>query len=150
MRWALAEAATVCAQRGVRFTPLRRRVLEIVWQSHRPVGAYDILETLHGEGRAGAPPTVYRALDFLLEQGLVHRIASLNAFVGCARPGHREPGQFLICRDCGLAAELNDSRVEDAITRSAAALGFRTHHHTVEVTGLCRHCRNGERRAASE
>lgn len=137
---ALAEAAQICAQRGARFTLLRRRVLEIVWQSHRPLGAYNILQTLSGEGRSAAPPTVYRALEFLLEQGLVHRIASLNAFVGCARPGHPGPGQFLICHACGCAAELNDAKVERAITRSASTLGFRVQHHTVEVTGLCPNC----------
>ncbi len=137
---ALAEASEICAQRGARFTALRRRVLEIVWQSHKPLGAYNILQTLSGEGRSAAPPTVYRALEFLLEQGLVHRIASLNAFVGCAHPGHRGPGQFLICRACGCAAELNDAKVENAIARSASALGFRVQHHTVEVTGLCPNC----------
>src|SRR3546814_13619005 len=87
---ALAEADSLCARQGVRLTALRKRVLELVWQSHKPLGAYDILAQLtEQDGRRAAPPTVYRALDFLLENGLVHRIASLNAFIGCNHPEHR-------------------------------------------------------------
>lgn len=138
---AMADAARLCRARGVRLTPLRTRVLEIVWQQHKPMGAYDILKVLSGEGRSAAPPTVYRALEFLLEQGLVHRLSSLNAFVGCSRPGHAGCGQFLICRACGNAAELNDSNVERAITRSAATQGFDIHAHTVEISGVCPECR---------
>ena len=85
---ALAEAEALCAKQGTRLTTLRKRVLELVWASHKPLGAYDILGVLSEEdGRRAAPPTVYRALDFLLENGLVHRIASLNAFIGCVHPG---------------------------------------------------------------
>jgi len=81
---ALAEAETICARQGLRLTALRKRVLELVWASHKPLGAYDILGVLSDEdGRRAAPPTVYRALDFLLENGLVHRIASLNAITDC-------------------------------------------------------------------
>jgi len=84
---------------------------------------------------------VYRALEFLLQQGLAHRIASLNAFVGCAKPGHGDAGQFLICRTCGSAAELDDERIQQAIGRSARTRGFAVLHHTVEVSGLCPDCR---------
>jgi len=138
---ALSEAARLCRDRGVRLTALRARVLEIVWQSHKPLGAYDILAVLAAEGRSAAPPTVYRALEFLLEQGLVHRLSSLNAFVGCSRPGHTGSGQFLICKTCGNAAELNDSGVERAITRSALSQGFDAVQHTVEISGVCPECR---------
>ncbi len=138
---AMTEAGTLCRQRGARLTPLRTRVLEIVWQNHRPLGAYEILAVLAAEGRSAAPPTVYRALEFLLEQGLVHRLSSLNAFVGCSRPGHAGSGQFLICRSCGNAAELNDRAVEHAITRSAASQGFAVHRHSVEISGVCPDCR---------
>lgn len=143
---ALAEADRVCGKRGVRLTPLRRRVLEIVWQSHKPLGAYSILETLHADGRSASPPTAYRALDFLLEQGLVHRIASLNAFIGCTRPGHIETGQFLICHGCGSAVELNDGEVKRAIVRSAVSHGFEIQQHTIEVTGLCPNCLKNDNR----
>ena len=113
---------------------LRRRVLEIIWQSHRPLGAYAILDVLSGEGHSPAPPTVYRALEFLLMHGLVHRLSSLNAFIGCARPGHPGAGQFLLCIACGTAAELNDAAIERAIERSAAAEGFTSQVHTVEIS----------------
>jgi Fur family transcriptional regulator, zinc uptake regulator len=138
---AMTDAATLCRERRVRLTLLRSRVLEIVWQNHKPLGAYDILAVLAAEGRSAAPPTVYRALEFLLEQGLVHRLASLNAFVGCSRPGHAGSGQFLICRSCGNAAELNDRGVERAIARSAASQGFAVHRHSVEISGVCPDCR---------
>ncbi len=94
---ALDAAASLCQRRRARLTPLRRRVLELVWRSHEPQGAYDILDTLGERGRRAAPPTVYRALDFLLGQGLIHRIESLNAFVGCRDPDTPHAGQFLIC-----------------------------------------------------
>ena len=138
---ALEDAKAVCIERGVRLTPVRQRVLEIVWQGHRPLGAYAILEVLSGEGHSPAPPTVYRALEFLLTQGLVHRLSSLNAFVGCSRPGHPGAGQFLLCTVCGTAAELNDPGIERAIERGAAAEGFICREHTVEISGLCPNCR---------
>ena len=138
---ALEEATAVCGDRGVRLTPVRRRVLEIIWQGHRPLGAYAILEVLSGEGHSSAPPTVYRALEFLLTQGLVHRLSSLNAFVGCSRPGHPGAGQFLLCTACGTAAELNDPDIERAIEHGAAAEGFVCRDHTVEISGLCPRCR---------
>jgi len=138
---AMHDAARVCRARGARLTPLRARVLEIVWQNHKPLGAYDILAVLAAEGRSAAPPTVYRALEFLLEQGLAHRLPSLNAFIGCSRPGHAGSGQFLICRCCGNAAELNDHGVERAITRSAASQGFAVQGHSVEINGVCPDCR---------
>ena len=117
------------------------RALELVWQSHKPLGAYDILGVLsEQDGRRAAPPTVYRALDFLLENGLVHRIASLNAFVGCNHPEHAHQGQFLICRECHAAIELEQKSISDAIIKSSADVGFRVEGQTVEVVGLCSGC----------
>ncbi|WP_137886074.1 zinc uptake transcriptional repressor Zur [Pseudomonas sp. 2FE] len=142
---ALAEADAICARLGLRLTTLRRRVLELVWQSHKPLGAYDILGVLTEEdGRRAAPPTVYRALDFLLENGLVHRIASLNAFVGCNHPEHAHQGQFLICRSCHAAIELEQLAISAAIVASANAVGFAVEGQTVEVVGLCAGCRKAE------
>ena len=141
MAAALEDARAVCIERGVRLTPVRQRVLEIIWQGHRPLGAYAILEVLSGEGHSPAPPTVYRALEFLLTQGLVHRLSSLNAFVDCSRPGHPGAGQFLLCTECGTAAELNDPGIERAIEIGAAAEGFVCNDHTVEISGICPNCR---------
>lgn len=139
---ALQAAEQVCAREGVRFTALRKRVLELVWQSHKPLGAYDILDTLsRDDGRRAAPPTVYRALDFLQEQGLVHRIASLNAFIGCPSPEHRHQGHFLICLGCHVAIELEESGISEAIASAAAAHDFVASSETVEVSGLCARCR---------
>ena len=139
---ALTEADVLCAQKGLRLTALRRRVLELVWQSHKPLGAYDILAVLSElDGRRAAPPTVYRALDFLLENGLVHRIASLNAFISCSHPEHAHQGQFLICRNCHAAIELEQKSISDAIVSSALGVGFTVEGQTVEVVGLCSGCR---------
>ena len=138
---ALDEAANLCARRGVRLTTLRRRVLELIWDGHQPAGAYAILEALRRENRKAAPPTVYRALEFLSAHGLIHRIESLNAFIGCVRPDRPHAGQFLICEHCGTTAELRDEEIDAAVARSALRAGFQTIRQTVEVTGLCPECR---------
>lgn len=138
---AVAEAERVCAARGARLTAIRRRVLEIVWEGHGPLGAYDILERLSAERRRIAPPTVYRALDFLTDQGLVHRIESSNAFVGCAQPGAPHRAHFLICGRCGDAAELDDAQLRGALARVAERAGFAVERETVELKGLCPKCR---------
>jgi len=142
---ALDKAAALCTARAARLTALRRRVLELVWSSHEPVGAYAVLERLRRERRGSAPPTVYRALDFLLRQGLIHRIESLNAFVGCARPERRHGSQFLICTSCGDAAEIDDPRIGATLRRRAAAAGFAIDRLTVELQGVCPRCGGEER-----
>ena len=140
---ALAEAEAICARQGRRLTALRKRVLELVWASHKPLGAYDILGVLsEADGRRAAPPTVYRALDFLLENGLVHRIASLNAFIGCIHPEHPHQGQFLICRSCHTAIELEQPSIAEPIEAAARNVGFAVEGQTVEVVGLCTPCRS--------
>ncbi len=137
---AMDRAAAICAARGARLTDLRRRVLELVWTSHRPVGAYDILAQLGGPERPAGPPTVYRALDFLQENGLVHRIASLNAYIGCPDPGHAFAPGIMICEECGRAAELHDTAADNALSRAAAAAGFTIARRTIEMVGRCRDC----------
>jgi Fur family zinc uptake transcriptional regulator len=138
---ALTRADSVCAERGAKMTPLRRRVLELVWDSHAPIGAYAIMDLLRAaDDRAAAPPTVYRALDFLLGQGLVHKIESLNAFVGCDRPEERHVSQFLICTGCKTAIELNDPAILKAVEASAQESGFSFNRLTVEAQGLCPAC----------
>jgi len=137
---ALAAAERRCDAAGVRLTDTRRRVLELIWDAGRPVGAYDLLDLLAGDRGRVAPPTVYRALDFLMEHGLIHRIESRNAFVGCTRPEERHSGHFLLCRRCGATAELDGARIDAALGEAAAALGFRIEHRTVELAGLCPVC----------
>lgn len=142
-RQALDQAEWLCQQRGVRLTELRRRVLEILWSSSKPLGAYAILDLLRGEGRSSAPPTVYRALDFLLEQGLIHWLASLNVFIGCRQPDRHHSEQFLICQDCGLTDELNNPAVEELLRAEAAARRFEKLAQRVEVLGRCPRCQRG-------
>lgn len=140
-RQALALADALCRERGVRLTELRRRVLEILWNSPTPLGAYAILDVLREDGRLGAPPTVYRALEFLLEQGLIHRLASQNVFTGCRQPGNRHNGQFLICQDCGQVDELNNQTIEESLRAEAVARKFEALTQRVEVLGRCLGCR---------
>lgn len=137
---AMEAAEAECRRRGARLTDIRRRVLELVWTSHAPVGAYALLERL---GRGAAPPTVYRALDFLLAHGLIHRIETQNAYVGCSHPGQPHAGLFLLCRQCGAVAELAEADIAGAVERGAAAFGFEVTRLTVEAEGLCPSCREG-------
>ncbi len=140
---ALAEAEAQCARRGVRLTAQRRRVLQLIWHSHAPIGAYALLDLLRDEGVRAQPPTVYRALEFLAENGLIHRIESLNAYIGCAQPEASHVGQFLICTQCRSAAELDDAEIGGAIAARARAVGFTVARATVEIAGLCPNCRSG-------
>jgi Fur family zinc uptake transcriptional regulator len=139
---ALDSAAALCAKRGARLTTLRRRVLELVWRGHSAVKAYELLGELDHGGGAAKPPTVYRALDFLIAHGLVHRLESLNAYVGCPRPEAPHDGQFLICGACGTVSEFAAPAVHSAIAREAAGLGFVVGQQTIEVHGVCRGCRS--------
>ena len=139
---AMTLAAELCARRGARLTELRRSVLEFVWQSHAPLGAYAILDMLSAEGRKPMPPTVYRALDFLQKEGLVHRIESLNAFIGCGEPTNPHLGQFLICRECGSVAEMDDAEITSLLAAKAGTLGFQVDSETIEVKGRCSECGN--------
>jgi Fur family zinc uptake transcriptional regulator len=138
----LAAAEALALSRGQKLTKLRRRVLEIVLESHRPAGAYDILGALARDGGRPAPPTVYRALDFLRAQGFVHRIDSLNAFAACFAPAKAHRSHFLLCRACGSASEIESPALEAALASAASAAGFITENETVEITGLCADCHN--------
>ena len=137
---ALGRAAALCARRGARLTDLRHRVLELVWQGHEAVKAYDVLERLGRAPGAAKPPTVYRALDFLMAHGLVHRLESLNAYVGCPQPERSHKGRFLICDACGHVAEFNSPALRTAIAAGAEDQGFTVRGETVEVHGLCQRC----------
>ncbi len=138
---ALDRAAALCAGRGKRLTELRRRVLELVLDRHQPVGAYHLLERLAAERGRVAPPTVYRALDFLVSEGLVHRIDSRNAFVGCVRADGPHRACFLLCSECGSAAELVDAALESALTALARRAGFTVTRQVIELEGVCAACR---------
>lgn len=135
----LDKAKTICNQREVRFTRRRRQVLEILLSTHQPMGAYEVLNTLNKTEQNITPPIVYRALDFLLEQGLAHRIESENAFVPCSHPGHQCEVQFLICSKCHCVAEL-DGTTSPAL-KEANKMGFEVSRSVIEISGLCATCR---------
>lgn len=141
------QAERQCQQRGVRFTPIRRRVLEMIAQASGGLKAYDLLDRLTSEHAAARPPTVYRALEFLIEQGLVHRIESLNAYVACPCPEHAHRFQLLICRHCGRVEELHLDEINDRLSSRARELGFRVERQTIELLGHCDACLEVEKEA---
>ena len=140
----LDQAADICAARGGRLTDIRRSVLALIIGAGGPVGAYALLDQLKAERANAAPVTIYRALDFLMENGLIHRIERLNAFVACTDSGehehHDHAVQFLICRKCGTVAEMEDHGISAAVSKAAGKTGFRPDHATVEVEGTCGSC----------
>jgi Fur family zinc uptake transcriptional regulator len=137
----IAHAERICAQRAQKFTPIRRQVLQALLASHRPLGAYEIIEALAASMPRPAPITVYRALDFLMANGLVHRIESRNAYLACAH-GHDEAAMvaFLICERCGSVGEIPAAPVAQSLSVAARATGFAPKLSVVEITGTCAHC----------
>jgi len=137
----VALAVSICEGRGVRMTALRRRVLELLWASGRPTGAYELIEALKLRvSRPVGPPTVYRALEFLIAQGLVSKIESLNAYVPCVHPERDHDCLFFICSGCRVSVELEDPRIGGLLAEDAAVLGFVATRRTVEVEGMCAQC----------
>ena len=137
----LNRAGAICHGRGARLTDLRRQVLGLILDGGSPTGAYDLLDQLRSTRHGAAPPTVYRALDFLLEQGLIHKLERLSAFVGCiAEEDHDHAAQFLICRTCGRVTEIEDHRLAHALDEAARRLGFTVGKATIEAEGQCAAC----------
>lgn len=142
----LSRAAVLCDQRGTRLTELRRQVLGLVLNSDKPAGAYDLLDQLRASHKRAAPPTIYRALDFLLEQGLIHKVERLAAFVGCVHPAdndehsHHHAAQFLICQRCGRVTELEERQIDRALVHAARGVGFRLASSCIEAVGTCAVC----------
>ncbi len=136
----VTRAERLCAERGARLTKQRRTVLELLCASGTPLSAYELLDKMRASFRNPAPPTVYRALDFLLEQGLVHKLESLHAFVGCIHPDHPHAGQFLICADCGDVEELESEAVMRSLRSAARTTGFEPKRPVVELWGTCAQC----------
>jgi Fur family zinc uptake transcriptional regulator len=136
----LTDAEAACIQRGVRWTPLRSDVLKLILQAGKPIGAYDLLAQMATNGRPPAPPTVYRSLDFLLEQGFIHRLTSINAFVPCCHPRSGHEAIFLICQNCHRVDEAESSDLQHTLMQLAQQGGFAPTHSTIEVAGLCLEC----------
>jgi Fur family transcriptional regulator, zinc uptake regulator len=136
----VAAVKAACLQQGLRLTPIRTQVLALIADSGKPVKAYDLLERMRSEVGANAPPTVYRALDFLLHHGFIHKLASINAYVACHHPSVQHTVPFLICDACQSALELEDESIAEALVAKAHVLGFVPRAQVLEVHGLCRRC----------
>ena len=140
----VAAAEAICAKRGLRLTPTRKRVLELLSEAHKAIGAYEVLDRLKDEGHAAHPPVAYRALDFLVEHGFAHKIERLNAFIACDHPGQGADGThraaFLICRSCDAVAEAHVAPDEGSLGAQAAVLGFQIERAVIEAEGLCPTC----------
>ena len=137
---ALAAAEARCTADGLRFTPVRRKVLEILLQDHRALGAYTLLDRLREDGFGSQPPIAYRALDFLVANGLAHKIERLNSFIACVHPSHSHTPAFMICRLCDAVAETQSSPSRGALGDAARATGFRIERTVVEAEGVCPTC----------
>ncbi|MEJ2433804.1 MAG: transcriptional repressor [Pseudolabrys sp.] len=141
---AIGHAEAICAARAERLTPMRRQVLQALLASHAPLGAYELIDRLAETGARPAPITIYRALDFLREQGLVHRIESRNAFIACVHNhASGDPVVFLICEQCGAVGEAASAAVADTIRRASRAAGFTPKTPVIEISGICAHCKAG-------
>ncbi|QWF72130.1 transcriptional repressor [Methylomonas paludis] len=137
---AISAAEHLCRQRGVQLTPIRHKVLELILTSHKAVKAYDLLDQIKPVNDAAKPATVYRALDFLLEQGLIHRVESLNAFVGCHRSGTQHDQLLLICSVCHDIEERPATQVIQALAAELSTARFTAQRKTIEIHGLCEKC----------
>jgi Fur family transcriptional regulator, zinc uptake regulator len=136
----LEMAALACARQGARLTDLRRDVLSLILEAEGPLTAYQLLDRLKETRKGAVPPTIYRALDFLMEQRLIHKVERLNAFIPCTEGGHRHPVQFLICRQCGMVAEIDDRAAAKALEHAAEREGFHPRNAVVEIEGTCAAC----------
>jgi Fur family transcriptional regulator, zinc uptake regulator len=137
----LSHAERICGERAQKLTPIRRQVLQALLASHKPLGAYEIIDALAGAMPRPAPITVYRALDFLMANGLVHRIESRNAYLACAHD-HDAAAlvAFLICERCGSVGEIPAAAVAQSLNAAARTSGFAPKLSVVEITGTCAHC----------
>lgn len=137
---ALGQAKAMVEGKGLRLTPVRLRTLEILLEAHRAMGAYEVLEKLASNGFAKQPPVAYRALEFLVEHGLAHRIRRLNAFAACMHPGEAHAPVFLICSGCGQIAESAGDAVAAALQDAAKSAGFSVERANFEAVGFCSTC----------
>lgn len=142
---AIARAHDICEAANVRLTPTREAILKLLWQGHQPMGAYQLQQQLAKVSEKPiAPPTIYRAIEFLIDLGLVHRIHSLNAYIGCPFPSSEHSNIFMICEKCNTVAEVSDKRVNNLLEAITDKVGFKLHTQTIELFGLCPNCEPGD------
>lgn len=141
---AISRAHEICAKSNVRLTATREAILRLLWQSHQPLGAYQLQQQLSKVSeKPVAPPTIYRAIEFLINLGLVHRIPSLNAYVGCPFPNSEHSNIFLICKECNTVAEIADTRVNVLLESLCDKVDFKHETQTIEIFGCCPNCKSG-------
>ncbi|HEY1735860.1 MAG TPA: Fur family transcriptional regulator [Methylovirgula sp.] len=142
VKGALAVAEELCRAHGVKLTPARRLILEILAREGRPLGAYEMIEKVAvATGKRPAPVSIYRALDFLLENGLVHRLASRNAYLACGHSHEmKDVVVFLICENCGTVIEATSDALRKDLAALAANTRFVPHSQVMEIAGRCRAC----------
>ena len=137
----IALAMSFCADNGIKLSKLRREVLQLLWESDGPTGAYVLIKALEQRrSRPIGPPTVYRALEFLVSHGLAARFESLNAYVPCLRPAKDQGRAFFFCSNCGVTAQIDPPNLDKLLTRVATEEGFRPSHKVVEIKGICGEC----------
>jgi Fur family zinc uptake transcriptional regulator len=141
---AMRSAEETCAARGLQFTPVRRRALEVLLEEHRALGAYEVLDRLREGGFGSQPPVAYRALDFLVGHGFAHRVERLNAFIACGRPGERHAPCFLICTACDTVVEAPGRAATAAVREAGAESGFAVERVAIEALGLCAACQQAQ------
>ena len=139
---AIKKAESICNQKGLKFTKLRQKVLELIWKNHNYVKAYDLLEELKKIDDSAKPPTIYRSLDFLIENGFIHKIQSLNAFIGCAHPKEHKECYFLICKNCQNIEECCSKKIDKVVTSTTGQNNFKPNQVTLEISGICKECVN--------
>ena len=137
---ALTKAKIICDQRGVKLTKLRETVLKLIWKNHSYVKAYDLLEDLKKIDSSAKPPTIYRSLEFLLENGFIHKIQSLNAFVGCSHPNEHNKCYFLICKECQNIEECHSENINKFVQSTSSNNNFSANQVTLEISGICQEC----------
>jgi Fur family zinc uptake transcriptional regulator len=140
LKTAIINAEAICQKAKTKLTPIRKMVLELIWKEHNPVKAYDLLSRLDTNKCSAKPPTIYRALDFLLEMGLIHKIETMNSFVGCHHPEISHFCQFAICESCGSLEEFCDESIADIIKNNAKKIGFKIKSQKLEIIGRCEKC----------
>lgn len=137
---ALKEARLICEEKGLRFTQIREFILSMVWENHKPTKAYELLDKIPSMNYSSQPPTVYRALDFLLTNGFIHKINSLNAFVGCSHPLKHDECYFMICRKCYEIKECCDDQITSVIKKKLDSSQFSSKNIAIEISGDCYEC----------
>jgi len=145
MNAAVSRAHEICAKSNVRLTATREAILKLLWQSHQPLGAYQLQQQLSKvTDKPVAPPTIYRATEFLIDLGLVHRIPSLNAYIGCPFPNSEHSNIFLICQECKTVAEMADNRVNSLLENLCDMVNFKHKSQIIEIAGYCPNCEPGD------